>query len=230
MIERRDSSFRRARHLPHDAHIIQLAPQLARSLVHKVAAGNRRQRRQPRAKRSLPLPRPPRTARNRHMRHVAPADSRALQTIANRLARNPFDRPRARKFAFFHRCHNPGIAQQRRRRIVSHRGQSQNVHARCLHAKKSRNLEEPTEQHRKGTAARKSLQQNQPAPPQIAYARVRRDALSGRNDRLPVSSPRSPSKISFGWLRHTRHKIFHASSREYSLNDCFAGSFSRSTS
>src|SRR6202041_682706 len=55
------------------------------------------------------------------------------------------------------------------------------------------------------------------------YGRVRRDA------RLCVSNPRSPSKISRGWLKHTRHKIFQASSREYSLNDCFAGSFSRST-
>src|SRR5271155_1914176 len=56
-----------------------------------------------------------------------------------------------------------------------------------------------------------------------------RDPRKGRDDRRCVSNPRNPSKINRGWLKHTRHKIFQASSREYSLNDCFAGSFSSST-
>src|ERR1700722_212771 len=59
------------------------------------------------------------------------------------------------------------------------------------------------------------------------YARNLRDE---RNERPCVNNPRSPSKINRGWLKQTRHKIFQASSREYSLNDCFAGSFSKSTS
>src|SRR5580704_69782 len=165
MIQRRNTSVRRPCHLPHDAHIIQLAPQLPRSLVHEISAGNRRKWRQPRPKRSLPLPRPPRTARNRHMPHVTPTDPSALQAITNRLARNSFYRPRTRQFALFHRRHNPGITQQRRRRIVPHRGNSQNVHARSLHANDWQNDQDRKEQREEGVVTK--ISRRLPTPPQI---------------------------------------------------------------
>jgi hypothetical protein len=93
------------------------------------------------------------------------------------------------------------------------------------HRRKTRRKEAQERRTHRSTRHKKLTEAKGAATP--PYARNRRDEL---NDRPCVNNPRSPIKINRGWLKQTRHKIFQASSREYSLNDCFAGSFSKSTS
>src|ERR1700722_4007666 len=128
VVEPFDAGLRHSRHLFEDSEIVQFAAQFAETLVDKIAARYGGKGSKPRPESDLSIRRVPRAACNCDSVDVAPREARAIHAEPDSGAWNSFGGARSRQFSFLDGGDDALLANDSRRRIVSHRREAENVH------------------------------------------------------------------------------------------------------
>src|ERR1700690_23278 len=129
MVERFNAPFRFSGEITQDTEIVQLASQFAECLIEEITARDGSQRRETGAEKRLAREGAAGAAGNRNAIEGGPINSTAFQAVANRPPGNTFERPRTFEFSLLNGGEDTAVSEERRRGVVAHRREAQDVHA-----------------------------------------------------------------------------------------------------